>query len=413
VHQRAQHRPHRRPGIVDPRPRPSCNAAHGRDYTLPVPIDLARWLPEFPVREHCLYLNHAAIAPLPARVAEAMRSRIEEQERGGGRNWNEWRQSDLAIRSLAGQLLDVPPADVSIVRSTSEGLSLVAQGLDWREGDAVLVGEQEFATNVAPWLALERRGVTVQRFATPGGRIEPNDVEPLLRPPVRVLALSWVAFHTGWVAPVADLAAVARDRGILVVLDAIQGLGVLPDTVADLGVDALVAGGHKWLLAPEGAGVLVTSPELRDRLTPVLAGWRNVRHRPQDLFLATLELHEDGRRFEPGSPASILLAGLAAAFDLLIEAGIEEVHERVVANARTLTELLLRLGWEVGSPGSGHPIAGIVAARHPFMPPPEVVRRLQARSIETSARQGWVRFSPHFYATAGELEALGVILGKL
>ena len=378
-----------------------------------MPIELARWLPEFPVRAFCLYLNHAAVAPLPARVADAMRARIEEQERAGGKHWDAWRETDLAIRSLTAELVGAAPADVSIVRSTSEGLSLVAQGLDWREGDAVLVGEEEFAANVAPWLALARRGVEVRRFPTRDGRMTPDDVVELLAPPVRVIALSWVAFHTGWIAPVAAIADLAHERGITVVLDAIQGLGVLPDTLADLGVDALVADGHKWLLGPEGAGVLVTTPELRERLTPVLAGWRNVRHRPRDLFLEELEFLTDGRRFEPGSPASILHAGLAAALDLVLEAGIEEIHERVVANARAIMQVLLKLGWHVGSPGSSHPIAGIVAARHPFLPEHEVVKRLRERSIEVSARQGWVRFSPHFYATAGELDALGVILGKL
>ena len=378
-----------------------------------MPIEIARWLPEFPVRAFCLYLNHAAVAPLPARVADAMRARIEEQERAGGKLWDAWRETDLAIRSLAGQLVDVAPADVSIVRSTSEGLSQVAQGLDWRPGDAVLVGEEEFAANVAPWLALARRGVEVRRFPSRDGRIAVDDVVELLAPPVRLLAVSWVAFHTGWVAPVAALAEAAHGCGAIVVLDAIQGLGVLPDTLDDLGVDALVADGHKWLLGPEGAGIMVTTPELRERLTPALAGWRNVRLQPHDLFLDDIEFLADGRRFEPGSPASILHSGLAAALDLILEAGIDEIYERVVAGARSIMEILLRLGWEVGSPGSSHPLAGIVAARHPFLPPHEVAKRLRERSIEVSARQGWVRFSPHFYTTAGELDALGVILGKL
>jgi selenocysteine lyase/cysteine desulfurase len=138
-----------------------------------------------------------------------------------------------------------------------------------------------------------------------------------------------------------------------------------------------------------------------------------VRHRPGDLFLDELEFLTDGRRFEPGSPASVLHVGLAAALDLILEAGIVDVGERVIANARSVTEVLLRRGWEVGSPGSGHPIAGIVAGRHPFLPPAEVARRLRDRSIEVSARQGWVRISPHFYTTAGEIEALHSILGKL
>jgi len=378
-----------------------------------VPLEIARWLPEFPVRQHCLYLNHAAVAPLPARVAGAMRDRIADQETIGSHNWERWRETELQARALAADLVGCKAEDVSLVRSTSEGLSLVAQGVGWRKGDAVLVGEEEFAANVAPYLALGRRGVRVIRFATPNGRIDPDAVVALMKPPVRLLALSWVAFHTGWVAPVAELARAARERGVLVVLDAIQGLGVLPDRFEELGVDALVADGHKWLLGPEGAGILVTRPEVRAELQPVLAGWLNVQRSERDLFLHELRFHQDGRRFEPGAMPNILVAGLAAALDLLLEVGLDEVHERVVAHARAITTGLLEAGWQVGSPGSGHPVAGIVAARHRFLPSHEIARRLRERRIEVTARQGWVRFSPHFYATAGELDALKVILAKL
>jgi selenocysteine lyase/cysteine desulfurase len=192
-----------------------------------------------------------------------------------------------------------------------------------------------------------------------------------------------------------------------------QGLGVLPDSMADLGVDAMVAGGHAWLLGPEGAGLLVTRPELRRTLTPVLAGWANTLREDGSLFLDQVRPLEDGRRFEPGSLPTVLLAGLAAALELLLEAGLPAIHERVTNHARTITTILLQQGWEVLSPGSGHPIAGIVAARHPFLPAEEVARRLHHRQIEVAVRQGLVRFSPHFYAPAGELDALRVILAKL
>jgi len=378
-----------------------------------VPLDLARWLPEFPVRQNCLYLNHAAVAPLPARVAAAMRARIDDQMAVGSEHWEAWLETEMTCRSLAADLLGCHPGDVTLVRSTSEGLSLVIHGLPWQAGDAVVVGEEDFAANVAPYLALAEDGVTVRRFPAPCGRIEVEAVEKFLRPPVKVLGLSWVAFHTGWVAPVAELARIAHERGILVVLDAIQGLGVLPESMAELGVDAIVADGHKWLLAPEGLGIMATTPELRARLRPILQGWLNVEREPGSMFLRQLRFHADGRRFEPGATPSVLVAGLAAALDLLLEAGMSEVNSRVVTHARAITGALLDADWTVGSPGSAHPIAGIVAARHPFLPSEEVVRKLRERHIAVTARHGWVRFSPHFYATSGELDALRVILGKL
>jgi selenocysteine lyase/cysteine desulfurase len=376
-------------------------------------FDLGRWLPEFPIREHALYLDHAAVCPLPTAVAEAMRQRITEQQETGYENHREWANNHLSCRHFGSQLIGCAPEDVSLVRSTSEGLSLIAEGLDWSPGDEVLVGSEEFAANVAPWLGLARHGVKIVRFPQPDGRVEPAQVERHLSERTKVLAVSWVAFHSGWIAPLAQLGRLCRDRGILLVVDAIQGLGVLPMHMGSLSIDALVADGHKWLLGPEGAGLLATTPALRERLYPVITGWRNIVREPKSYFLDTLELRTDGRRFEPGATNDIGVAGLAAALDLLTAVDRENIQTRVEVLSRLLTRILLAHGWDVFSPGSGHPIAGIVAARHPGVSPEEAARRLAERSVVVSVRQGYVRFSPHFYTTRGELEALDRILEKV
>jgi selenocysteine lyase/cysteine desulfurase len=376
-------------------------------------FDIGRWLPEFPIREQFLYLDHAAVCPLPRPVAEAMRHRIADQEETGYQNFTEWRNHHLTCRHLGAQLIGCAPEDISIVRSTSEGLSLIAEGLEWSEGDEVLVGEEEFAANVSPWLALARRGVQVVRFPQPDGRIDPRAVEERLTDRTRVLAVSWVAFHTGWIAPLAQLGRLCRDAGCLLVVDAIQGLGVLPMDVRALAVDALVADGHKWLLGPEGAGLMATTPELRKRLSPVISGWRNVMRGPDDFFLPRLEYRTDGRRFEPGAANDVGIAGLAAGLDIIVSAEQTNVQARVEMLVRLLTRILIAHGWDVLSPGSGHPTAGIVAARHPTVAPHEAARRLRERRVVCSVRQGYLRLSPHFYVTRGELEALDRILEKV
>jgi selenocysteine lyase/cysteine desulfurase len=376
-------------------------------------FDLRRWLPDFPVREHSLYLDHAAVCPLAKPVAEAMRRRITEQEETGYDNYRQWRNNHLSCRHLGSQLIGCDPDDISIIRSTSEGLSLIAEGLDLAPDDEVLVGNEEFAANVSPWLGLARRGVKIVRFQQPDGRIDPQVVEKHMAQRTRVLAVSWVAFHSGWIAPLAQLGRLCRDREILLVVDAIQGLGVLPMHMSALGVDAVVADGHKWLLGPEGAGLMATTPELRSRLHPVISGWRNIALEPHDYFLQRLVLHEDGRRFEAGAANDIGVAGLAAGLDLIAAVEQENIQARIETLSRLLTRILIAHGWDVYSPGSGHPIAGIVAARHPGISPVEVLRRLRERRVVVSARQGNVRFSPHFYTTRGELEALDRILEKV
>ncbi len=376
-------------------------------------FDLGSWLSNFPVREQMLYLDHAAVSPLATPVAEAMRQRITEQEQRGYELASEWRNHALGCRHLGSQLIGCQADDVTIVRSTSEGLSLIAQGLDWEKGDQVLVGSEEFAANVAPWLALARRGVSIVRYPQHDGRVDPAVVEQHISDRTRLLAVSWVAFHSGWIAPLAQLGRLCRDRDILLVVDGIQGLGVLPMSMTVLGVDAVVADAHKWLLGPEGVGLMATSQELRSRLSPAISGWRNVILAPKDYFMQRLEYLPDGRRFEPGAGNEVGIAGLVASLDLIAAVERENIQARVEMLARLVTRVLLAHGWDVFSPGSGHPIAGIVAARPPRGGPEDARRRLRERKVVVSTRQGYVRFSPHFYTTRGEIEALDRILEKI
>ncbi len=376
-------------------------------------FDLGHWLAAFPVREHALYLDHAAVCPLPKPVADAMQQRISEQRDSGHENYREWNNHRLTCRHIGSQLIGCDPDDVSIVRSTSEGLSLIAEGLDWTVGDQVVVGAEEFAANASPWLGLERRGVEVRRFPQPDGRIDPDVVDRHLGDRTRVLAISWVAFHSGWIAPLAQLGRLCRDRDVLLIVDAIQGLGVLPMHMGALAIDAVVADGHKWLLGPEGAGLMATTSALREHLHPVISGWRNIVREPKSFFLERLEYRRDGRRFEPGASNDIGIAGMAAALDMVATVERDNIQTRIEMLSRLLTRILLAHDWDVFSPGSGHPIAGIVAARHPAVAPEEACRRLRDRRVIVSMRQGYVRFSPHFYTTRGELEALDRILEKI
>ena len=385
----------------------------GAVYTPAVPLDLAEWLPRFPVREHCLYLDHAGVAPLPARVAEAMRTTVSALEAGTVPAGDGPQEEELAVRALSGQLLSCSADDVSVVSSAPAGLSLLLRSIPWRKGDVVLLGAEEVAAIATPVLALQHQGVKVRRILTEGGRVTAETFAPLLGKSVRLAVLSWVAPHRGCVTAAAEVGRVARESGVPLVLDVSQGLGALPCTLRALGADAVVADGHRWLLGPRGTGLLVTRPELRHALRPAIAGWHNTGTAPDAPGTGPVEFPPDGRRFEAEAAPPVLLAGFAAALDLVVEADPAAIAERLGTLTRGLTHHLLEEGWAVESPGSGHATAGIVAARHPFLPPEEVVTRLRRRHIVAASIHKTVRFSPHFYVTAGEIDALRVILGKL
>lgn len=377
-----------------------------------MPFELSRFLPEFPVRESCLYLDHAAGCPLPRSVADAMRGRIQSLEAGGRIDDEQWSTVRLTCRHVGSELIGCAPEDISLIRSTSEGLSLIAEGFDWKPGDEILIGDEEFAANVTPWVNLEDRGVKVIRYPQPGGRVETAAIEDQVTDRTRLLSVSWVSAHSGWIAPLVGIAGLCRERNLTFILDAVQGLGMLPLSMPQLGIDAVVAGGHTWLLGPRGTGLMATAPDLRRKLRPVLTGSSNVNLKPDDDFLITPDFYEDGRRFECGTADAVGLAGLAAALDLVNSVGLETISERVQNLNRALTRILLHHGWSLASPGSGHPIAGIVAGRPPDGAAHKAQRLLEDRHIITSVRQNLVRFSPHFYISGGEMEALERILTK-
>jgi selenocysteine lyase/cysteine desulfurase len=355
---------------------------------------------EFPSRRTSIQFNHAAVAPLPARAAAALSSFASRLAGNGGLDFREWEETVGRLRSLAAGLVGAREASggaasVSIVPNTTAGLSLVASGLDWREGDEVVTTATEFPANIAPWLGLARRGVLARRIPTVDGAFTPADVERAMTPRTRLVSVSLVSFHTGFLADAAAIGALCRSRGVLFGLDAIQAAGAVEVDVEAWGVDFLSADGHKWMLGTEGCGILFTSPSLRPRLTPP-AGWTNLV-RPFGTFGPEegLSFREDGRRFEPGALPMPGVTALAGSLSLLSEIGARAVKERIGETLSVLVEGLPRLGWEPVLFG-GPPLSGILAARPPLgCDPRRVAAEFEKRRIFVSAREGLLRLSPH------------------
>jgi selenocysteine lyase/cysteine desulfurase len=159
----------------------------------------------------------------------------------------------------------------------------------------------------------------------------------------------WVAFHNGYVYPLGEIGALCRERGILLVVDAIQGLGALPLDVAELGIDVLVADPHKWLLGPEACAIFYVSENARERLPPPFGGWWNLKKQGEYLDYSG-ELQLSGRRYEPGSLPIASILGLSAALDLLGEVGFEVIRDRILANNELLKEGLVSRGWKIATP---------------------------------------------------------------
>ena len=313
-----------------------------------------------PVTENYAYFDHAAVAPLPAPAAAAMSDYAASFRDHGDVHWPKWRGRVEACRAGLTSLLNASEDEVAVIRNTTEAIGLVAEGLDWREGDNVVVPASEFPSNLLPWRNLMSRGVEVREVPAEHERLDPAAVRDACDGRTRLVAASWVGYATGWRNDPADLCAVAHDAGALFLLDAIQGLGVLPLDVREVPVDFLCADGHKWLLGPEGAGVLYVRGDRLGDLRPLLVGWNSVAE-AGNYGAATLTLKESAARYEGGTYATACAAGLAASLDLLADLPVGARHARLHELTALLCDGLRSAGCAIASDRTPGRTSGIVA----------------------------------------------------
>lgn len=363
----------------------------------------------FPVTRRWTYLDHAGIGPLPAPAVEAMTGYTRDLA-AGGRTAVPGHLSRLAgARRSAARLLGVAPDEVAVVKNTTEGLAFVAAGLPWEEGDRVVVPDGEFPSALYPWLALRDRGVVVDRVRPVGaaGRLPVELLAEHVRqgPPPRLVALSWVQYATGWRTDLKALAECCRQVGALLCVDAVQGLGAIPAAFGEWGVDFAAAGGHKWLLGPQGVGLLYVRRSRLPLLRPAEPGWNAVAHRG-DYADLRLVFDDSARRLEGGSLNRTGLIGLGASADLLLDAGIGAVWSHITALGDRACAGLEEVGAEVTSDRSPAGRSGIVRFRVPGADPEGLARALRERGIVCVARGDGLRISPHGYTSEEEVDAL-------
>lgn len=373
--------------------------------------ELAALRSRFPITATHAYMNHAGMCAPPRESARAAADLAHLFSATADLCWLERNRRFEEVRALAARLMGAGrPEEVAFLGNTSDALSVVAAGLDWRSGDNIVGAEGEYPSNVYPWLALGRQGVEYRTVPERGGRFDPDELVDRMDGRTRVLALSWVQFATGDRADLAALGAECRRRDVLFVVDAIQGLGVLRLDVEAAGIDVAASGTHKWLLGPEGLGLLYVSDRVVERIRPLRAGWRSVA----DMFdWGKIELtwNDGAKRHEPGTLPALPIVALGASLELLFEVGPERIEERALAlsrrAARGLAERgfeLTRGGHEVDAPAAER--SAIVTAVHPGMDARKIEAGLKERGIVAAARVGRFRVSPHFYNTEEEVDRL-------
>ena len=363
-----------------------------------------------PVAKNWAYFDHAAVAPLPAPTRETVTQWANQACSDGITNWTRWAKQVEQTRRIAAQLIGAQSREIALMPNTTSGIGLVAEGLDWEAGDQVITLADEFPSNLYPWLNLADRGVRTHRLPTDLGRIELERLAQACNARTRLIALSWVGYATGYRQPLTEIAEIAHRHGALLLVDAIQGIGAFPLDVSEVPIDFLAADGHKWMLGPEGAGIVYIRQSHLERLRPLGVGWNSVVH-PFDFSRIELDLKPSAGRYEGGSQNMAGFLALGTSLQMLQDAGVDQIALAITDLTDLACEQLLRLGAQLYTHrqpevGGHDPRSGIVAFRMPGQAPDLIQRHCRQENIVLSCRGGYLRISPHAYNNVEDVERL-------
>jgi selenocysteine lyase/cysteine desulfurase len=368
----------------------------------------------FPVCQTKIYLAHGALTTLPRAVAEAMQQYVETAACSHQENEETWRDIKTT-RAVAGALIGAHADEIALLGPTSLGLSLFANGLEWKAGDEVVCYADDYPANVYPWLDLRRHGVVVHllRPERPG-EITLELLESGLTERTRLVALASAHFFSGDRIDVDGIGRRLRERGILFAVDAIQTVGAFPFDSTH--VDVLSADAHKWMLGPSAIGSVMVKRQHFDRLRPTLLGSWNV-YSPGFIAQEKMRFMPTAQRYEPGVLNFAGVYGMKAGIELIQQIGIERIAARLLELKAYLVAGIEALGFTIIGPREGPTAHAITTCRHPSADHAALHVKLAEAGIVCSLRQdragtSYLRFSPHFYNTEAEFDRVAEVLGK-
>ena len=359
----------------------------------------------FLVTERLIYFNHAAISPPPAPTIRAIEAQLKDVHENGSLNFRNWLAAKEDARKLLAQLLGARPEQVAFVRNTSDALSTVANGLNWRAGDNIVTFSHEFPSNIYPWLRIrDAFGVEVRMCDEHNGRIDLSELESLIDDHTRIVAVSHVQYASGFRTDLERLGRVARRHDALFVVDAIQALGAVPTNVEAEFVDVAAGASHKWLLAPEGVGYLYLSDRARERIQPTLVGWISVPN-PEDYFNFEQGWNRGTLAWETGTGPAALFHGFKASLELILNHDVQKIANYLEGLTDYLCERLAGKNYDVVSSRVAGEKSQIVCIRHRGgLSSMALYHHLLQRNIVTAPRGDRLRIAPHFYNTEREVD---------
>jgi cysteine desulfurase / selenocysteine lyase len=309
---------------------------------------------EFPLLNYDAYLNYAAIAPYSTSMRKAVNGIMDDHAANGLNSLFKCLDQRAGLKEKLAKLIGAQPEDLAFVPSTTAGITSICINYPWQENDRIVVFDGEFPANVTPFQKIaEEKNLQIvfnplDAFYT-DHQVGLNNLEEELKKGVRLVAVSFVQFQTGYQMPIKEICELAHKYDAEVLVDAIQGLGAVPFDVG-CGVDYMSTGSHKWLMGTEGAGFVYISPDKVGKFKSVTAGW--LSHEDGLKFLLEGSGHlkydrpvrQETSFMEPGAPNTLGYVALEAAVDMIVEIGVDNIFAHIQRYHDELEPMLCELG---------------------------------------------------------------------
>ena len=371
-------------------------------------LDIAAVRREFPVTQHMLYLDSAHQTPLAARIREALFSFYSEGHEYGGPK-PLWLRRVEQVRSRVAEFFNAAPSEIAFTKNTSEGLNIAANAIPLAAGDNVLLIAGDHPNNAYAWLNLRRKGVEVRFIDLATEVADASTFERHVDARTRVITLSHISFHAGQRHDLASIGRLCRERGIHLVVDAMQSVGVVPIDVRKMGISVLAAGCHKGMLVPQGLGVLYVRDGL-DELQPAYLAMTSMANPPPDYIARPddMDTRKDAARFETGNLNLPDIHALNAALDLITGVGVERVEEHVLRLGDHLIERMDELGVRIVGPRTRRHRAHIYV----LALPPDWTEYFSQNQVRVSPERDGIRVSFGMFNTLEDVDQLAEIIRR-
>ena len=359
--------------------------------------------PYFKLDKNIVHLNHAAVAPWPLVTRDAVIAFATENAAIGSQNYDLWMQTEQQLKQKLKHLINARSTDeIAILKNTSEGLSLIAQGLAFSPADNIVIPAEEFPSNKVVWQALQTQGIELRQVPVQDIDEPEQALIKAMDENTRLLSCSSVQYARGLRLDLDLIGQACRQNETLFCVDAIQSLGAISFDAQACHADFVVADGHKWMCGPEGTALFYCRQQVQDLLQLRQYGW----HMLKDAFdfshqHTTLQIADNAQRFESGSPNMMGIAALNASLGLLLDIGIEEIQNKLIENAdHLIAQLTSDSDITILSPTQKGRYAGIITFQKQHVDNVKLYQHLQDNDVICAFRGDGIRFSPHFYTEA-------------